>query len=670
MRIRRLLFVLMLSAGVCAPLDVTTQSVLLTGAGTGYPPNSGVTLPADANQVFLSDRTWSQALNGFGPAELDMSLGDFAAGDGHLITMAGLTYAKGIGAHAASILRYALNRQCTAFRAVIGVDDEVGSNGSVVFKVFVNGASATDGGVLLYTSSTLTGTSAVVPLDLDVTNRYELTLAVENSGDSDAYDHADWAFARVICSTPAGTAITAGSNIQTALTAGTTNQSFVLKTGTHTVATPLTFKNGQKLYGEFGTLVSGGATLGGWTQTTTGCAAGCWYVTGQTQGSASVDNSDNACWKHPAGSGTDYPCKQIEDVYFVGAPLTGTLTLAEGNGDASRFFFDYAADRIYVYQDPAQRTIETNRYTTPFSGTATGVEFHNLTVQNFTGNGVELANGWKLYDSTVRNNHGTGVYGVDNSVAHGVYTHQNGYQGYGGAGATITAEYGENSHNNHAHYNPFLGGGGSKWVFTSALLVDHMWSHHNFGPGFWTDISNINVTYSNNTIEDNDRAGIFHEISYDALITGNTIKRNGLFEGATSVGYGAGIQIVNSRNVEVTGNTLSGNAAGIKAFIDGARTGAGDPNATSGTWEVTGLNVHSNTVCTVDGPEMAGLNAAAGGYYYTAPANNHFTLNVWSGLTYPSSYFVWQAIGVTFATWQSSYGMDAAGSYTVVGSCP
>ena len=65
--------------------------------------------------------------NGWGPVEKDRSNGEAGASDGGTITLNGVTYAKGLGAHAASDIRYALNGACSVFTAAVGVDDEMGA---------------------------------------------------------------------------------------------------------------------------------------------------------------------------------------------------------------------------------------------------------------------------------------------------------------------------------------------------------------------------------------------------------------------------------------------------------------------------------------------------------------------------------------------------------------
>jgi glucose/arabinose dehydrogenase len=172
----------------------TVRRIQHTGSAPPPPPPTGST--------YLSDLTWESATNGWGPVEKDRSNGESAAGDGRTITLNGTTYAKGLGVHAVSDVRYRLGGACTRFRADVGVDDEVGSNGSVVFQVFADGAK-------LYDSGLLTGPAATKTLDVDVSGKSELQLIVTDAGDWISYDHADWAGARIECGTTSNGAPTA-----------------------------------------------------------------------------------------------------------------------------------------------------------------------------------------------------------------------------------------------------------------------------------------------------------------------------------------------------------------------------------------------------------------------------------------------------------------------------
>jgi hypothetical protein len=158
-------------------------------------PTSGTTTTTSLTR-YLSDLTWLRATNGWGPVEKDRSNNEQPAGDGRVITIRGATFAKGLGVHAASDITYGLGAQCTAFQADIGLDDEIAPNGSVVFQVFKDGVKAFDSG-------RLTAGSPRQTINVNITGANNLQLVVTNGGDNINSDHADWAGARVLCSSTA-----------------------------------------------------------------------------------------------------------------------------------------------------------------------------------------------------------------------------------------------------------------------------------------------------------------------------------------------------------------------------------------------------------------------------------------------------------------------------------
>lgn len=143
--------------------------------------------------VYVSNLlTTGVPINGFGPFERNKSNGENAAGDGGPITINGVVYSKGLGVHADSILRFTMPPNCTQFQAQAGIDDEVGANGSVTFEVWDGVATR------LYQSPVKTGVDAATAVSVDVTGVSELRLVVVK-GPSDAFDHADWGDAKVMC---------------------------------------------------------------------------------------------------------------------------------------------------------------------------------------------------------------------------------------------------------------------------------------------------------------------------------------------------------------------------------------------------------------------------------------------------------------------------------------
>jgi alpha-galactosidase len=153
-------------------------TVTCTGAGSG---------------TNVSDAAWTVTANGWGPAERDQSNGETAAGDGIVPTVGGVSYVKAAGVHANSDLSVSLGGACERFTAVAGVDGEAsGPDASVVFSVVADGTT-------LFTSPTVTSTTAPVAVDLNVTGRSTLRLVVTDSGNGKSHDHADWAGARLVC---------------------------------------------------------------------------------------------------------------------------------------------------------------------------------------------------------------------------------------------------------------------------------------------------------------------------------------------------------------------------------------------------------------------------------------------------------------------------------------
>ncbi|MBM9508177.1 NPCBM/NEW2 domain-containing protein [Streptomyces sp. KK5PA1] len=181
------------TGSISASVPAHGTVMLRVTPGTPVPPPTGVNA--------LSDLPWTSAVSGWGPVERDHSNGEQAAGDGHTLTIGGVTYAKGLGVHAASDISFHTGGLCTRFSADVGVDDEVGANGSVDFQVYRDGTLVADSG-------TRTGNDPPARLTAGLTGGGTLRLVVTDAGDGINYDHADWAGATVAC----GSGPTAGTH--------------------------------------------------------------------------------------------------------------------------------------------------------------------------------------------------------------------------------------------------------------------------------------------------------------------------------------------------------------------------------------------------------------------------------------------------------------------------
>lgn len=151
----------------------------------------GVTVPPSppTSDTYLSDLEWISSTNGWGPVERDMSNGERGANDGQAITIGGTTYENGLGCHAPSRIRYYLGGNCSRFTARVGIDDEVGDRGRVVFQALADGET-------VYESDAVGGSEGPVSVEVDVDGVDVLELIVLPDGSKD-YDHADWGAAKV-----------------------------------------------------------------------------------------------------------------------------------------------------------------------------------------------------------------------------------------------------------------------------------------------------------------------------------------------------------------------------------------------------------------------------------------------------------------------------------------
>jgi hypothetical protein len=110
---------------------------------------------------------------------------------GKPISLGGVRYERGLGVHSRCALTYALSGNYRRLTGVVGIDDEVGKLGDVVFRVVADGKE-------LFNSGNIRGGDAPRRLALNVTGLVTLTLEVDFGADMDIGDHADWADLKLV----------------------------------------------------------------------------------------------------------------------------------------------------------------------------------------------------------------------------------------------------------------------------------------------------------------------------------------------------------------------------------------------------------------------------------------------------------------------------------------
>jgi len=124
-------------------------------------------------------------------------------------------------------------------------------------------------------------------------------------------------------------------------------------------------------------------------------------------------------------------------------------------------------------------------------------------------------------------------------------------------------------------------GGGIKIVFSTNVTVRFAYIHDNIGDGMWWDCDEHAGTIEDSVVVRNSLSGIFIEISSGDrggfLVQRNIVQNNN----TSGAAIHAGILVVDSQNVTVTGNTLGGNGRGINVFND-SRSTRGHDGCSSG----------------------------------------------------------------------------------------
>lgn len=108
------------------------------------------------------------------------------------LSIADKRYDHGVTVHGQSSVTIDLNRACSSYEAVVGVDDMTMGLGKVRFSVFGDGAR-------LWRSPLIKGGDPAVPVQVNLTGRKTIRLVVEPHSPFDSAALADWARSRFRC---------------------------------------------------------------------------------------------------------------------------------------------------------------------------------------------------------------------------------------------------------------------------------------------------------------------------------------------------------------------------------------------------------------------------------------------------------------------------------------
>jgi len=408
------------------------------------------------------------------------------------------------------------------------------------------------------------------------------------SGD-DHQDHLDVAVALSVTHTGAPElangqtwrSVSPSDNLQALVDSAPAGQAFRLAPGLYRLA-QVTPRDGDVFYGEPGALLNGSRLLTEFSH-----EGSVWIGSGVTQ---EKGQATGYCEK--GFSACIYP----EDLFIDDTLLRRVSSRAEVK--AGRWYFDYANHRVILGDDPSGRRVELGQLRFAFGGKAENVTVRGFVIEKYAVpsqfGAIDMSGaGWTVEENEVRFVHGAGISGSASATVRGNSLHHNGQQGlHFGAGSDILVENNTIAYNNTAGFDGGWEAGGAKFANTEGLTVRGNVVVGNKGVGLWTDVNNNDTVYEDNRVEDNDGKGIFHEISYTAVIRNNTLANNGTAYDPWM--WGGQIVVANSPNVEIYGNdvTVGPKAGDGIAVVQSSDRGTGR----LGPHVPTNVSVHNNTV--------------------------------------------------------------------------
>ncbi|MFF2024975.1 right-handed parallel beta-helix repeat-containing protein [Streptomyces sp. NPDC058171] len=254
---------------------------------------------------------------------------------------------------------------------------------------------------------------------------------------------------------------------------------------------------------------------------------------------------------------------------------------------------------------------KTNQYA--FGGSAPDVTLRHLTVQGFVAphnEGVvnhDSADGWVIEHAKIQYNSGAGLMAGDRQRVRASCLRGNGQYGMnayqaGGRLSGLLVEGNEIVANNTDDWERRRPGcgctAGIKFWAVDGADVRGNWVHDNRGAGLWADTNNNDFRIEGNVLEANDGAALIYEISYNAVIRENTIRRNNWVEGRRYADRGdsfpfatvylsesGGEPRVRARTdkIEIYRNVLEDNWSGITLWENADRFCNSPANTSSGT---------------------------------------------------------------------------------------
>jgi hypothetical protein len=396
-------------------------------------------------------------------------------------------------------------------------------------------------------------------------------------------------------------------------------------------------------------------------------------------------NSASTCSQSSSGQWSDsvvsFKAASVQaELYYTSASTNpiqvfsnGTrLTLASSKSamTTGSWWYDSVNARIYVYDNPAGKTIEASqRSYAVYSACSsrTYLTVFGLQLQEAQSAGLYTCGGgvWTVYGVSALNNDYAGVQlegpwaGSSVNYSTAAYNGGDGYEFYGSPNLLVAYD---TAYNNVA-ISGNLYAAGIKFdpsTATTNAVVEYSTSYSNgvgktgiTGSGIWADTVGNGLIVRGNTVYNNNERGIDIDADNNALIYGN-IAYNNLVAGIMAYADGntsiTGVQIYN--------NTIWGNGIGI--VLQGPDTGstAGGCQNNSITNNIVAAS-STNELLAQYGCENPGTDGSGNTYTYNSLGAGSSMDVQWGGGTNYSTYAAWETAKGNCGATGCSHSMEA-----------
>jgi parallel beta-helix repeat protein len=275
------------------------------------------------------------------------------------------------------------------------------------------------------------------------------------------------------------------------------------------------------------------------------------------------------------------------------------------------------------------------------------VTIRNFLIRNMPQRGIHafyyMSDHWTVEYNEIASSANTGIVVPSDSLIRNNNIHHNTYAGY----------MGQNAHNTTFDSNEIAYNGWEQKIGEARnVTFRNNFAHHNVGAGIWFDSNNTGTLIEGNRVEDNGWIGVYYEISHDAIIRNNVLRRNA----------DAGVMLSVSQNVEIYNNTFEYNFRGITFFLRCPSVGGATNMDLTNDW------AHDNTILVGTQTNVFGslfnytsCTDAEVAPYLNGSKNLVFSRNTYKVPTLNGWYWLWGTTRKLWNEWQA-LGQDAGGT--------